>query len=336
MIAFLCSIGAVFAAPSLDGGSGLVTLPTVATTERGEIGGSVSLNVVSASERLWMSGMPMGLAAGISRRSEVGVRIDRDPWAPGSKRTSLPGGVGFQGRYRFVDPSKGRFGLGLHVALLNVQKDPGGEAFVLIQRPIGPIDLHVATGGRYSDAHGTDWTTGAGLSSRLAPRVEVVAEGDISVGEQGVRGFGGRAAGRFYLDGNFAAMAWAGGGSLDDDAWVGGGAALAIFSQGPLVTDRDGDTTPDLADRCPYVEEDVDSFEDEDGCPDKDNDRDGIPDAIDPTPDGVPVLHESAEQFPTETPQMHLVIHTPIPAGSSHVEDRKGKDVDPPKPEGTP
>jgi OOP family OmpA-OmpF porin len=49
-----------------------------------------------------------------------------------------------------------------------------------------------------------------------------------------------------------------------------------------LDNDRDG--TPDAADRCPDDAEDRDGFEDEDGCPDLDNDVDGIADAIDRCP----------------------------------------------------
>lgn len=45
------------------------------------------------------------------------------------------------------------------------------------------------------------------------------------------------------------------------------------------VGDRDGDGYDDQADRCPDKPEDFDSFEDGDGCPDIDNDGDGILDA---------------------------------------------------------
>ncbi|MBK8261795.1 MAG: OmpA family protein [Nannocystis sp.] len=45
--------------------------------------------------------------------------------------------------------------------------------------------------------------------------------------------------------------------------------------------DNDRDGIPDAADRCPNNPEDYDQFEDEDGCPDKDNDGDGVLDAAD-------------------------------------------------------
>jgi outer membrane protein OmpA-like peptidoglycan-associated protein/opacity protein-like surface antigen len=50
-----------------------------------------------------------------------------------------------------------------------------------------------------------------------------------------------------------------------------------------LDNDRDG--IPDLQDSCPNQPEDMDGFQDEDGCPDPDNDGDGIVDARDQCPD---------------------------------------------------
>lgn len=48
--------------------------------------------------------------------------------------------------------------------------------------------------------------------------------------------------------------------------------------------DRDGDGIPDDYDQCPDEPEDVDGFQDGDGCPDPDNDNDGIPDVEDACP----------------------------------------------------
>jgi outer membrane protein OmpA-like peptidoglycan-associated protein len=48
--------------------------------------------------------------------------------------------------------------------------------------------------------------------------------------------------------------------------------------------DRDGDKIPDALDRCPDEPEDIDGFQDDDGCPDPDNDGDGVPDAQDRCP----------------------------------------------------
>jgi len=48
--------------------------------------------------------------------------------------------------------------------------------------------------------------------------------------------------------------------------------------------DRDRDGIPDDADKCPDQPEDMDGFEDFDGCPDADDDGDGIPDKEDACP----------------------------------------------------
>jgi outer membrane protein OmpA-like peptidoglycan-associated protein len=48
--------------------------------------------------------------------------------------------------------------------------------------------------------------------------------------------------------------------------------------------DADGDGILDEADQCPKEPEDMDGFQDEDGCPDLDNDGDGVPDANDSCP----------------------------------------------------
>jgi outer membrane protein OmpA-like peptidoglycan-associated protein len=49
--------------------------------------------------------------------------------------------------------------------------------------------------------------------------------------------------------------------------------------------DKDDDGIPNEEDTCPNAAEDLDGFEDEDGCPDVDNDGDGIEDDADKCPD---------------------------------------------------
>ena len=58
----------------------------------------------------------------------------------------------------------------------------------------------------------------------------------------------------------------------------------ACWSGSVLGGDGDADGVPDKMDRCPQDPEDVDGFEDTDGCPDNDNDNDGIPDIRDRCP----------------------------------------------------
>lgn len=48
--------------------------------------------------------------------------------------------------------------------------------------------------------------------------------------------------------------------------------------------DLDGDGIPSARDQCPADAEDLDGFEDSDGCPDPDNDQDGVRDVNDLCP----------------------------------------------------
>lgn len=57
--------------------------------------------------------------------------------------------------------------------------------------------------------------------------------------------------------------------------------------------DGDGDGITDDVDECPDAPEDMDGFEDGDGCPEEDNDRDGVVDGA----DGCPVVAEDRDGF---------------------------------------
>ena len=64
--------------------------------------------------------------------------------------------------------------------------------------------------------------------------------------------------------------------------------------------DRDGDGIKDSKDGCPDQPEDLDGFQDEDGCPDLDNDGDGIPDYLDKSPNAAEDMdgYEDADGIP--------------------------------------
>ncbi len=95
-------------------------------------------------------------------------------------------------------------------------------------------------------------------------------------------------------------------GSLTTTVGAGGGLASgygtpdfrAVLSLGytPSTTDLDEDGVDDEVDLCPNDPEDIDGFEDGDGCPDFDNDEDGIDD-ID---DECPLAAEDFDQFEDE------------------------------------
>jgi parallel beta-helix repeat protein len=56
--------------------------------------------------------------------------------------------------------------------------------------------------------------------------------------------------------------------------------------------DNDGDGLYDKTDECPDEAEDADGFEDQDGCPEPDNDRDGVADADDKCPQNPETVNE--------------------------------------------
>jgi outer membrane protein OmpA-like peptidoglycan-associated protein len=68
-------------------------------------------------------------------------------------------------------------------------------------------------------------------------------------------------------------------------AWADGLVATtgwAVAPESPTEqTDLDADTVADPGDRCPFEPEDIDGFDDADGCPELDNDRDAVADAAD-------------------------------------------------------
>lgn len=62
------------------------------------------------------------------------------------------------------------------------------------------------------------------------------------------------------------------------------------------LPDRDYDGVPDEIDQCPSVAEDHDGFEDEDGCPDRDDDNDGLPDSEDRCPRAAETVNDFEDE----------------------------------------
>lgn len=88
------------------------------------------------------------------------------------------------------------------------------------------------------------------------------------------------------------------GGESSVNGGLGGPRARGVLGLGyaPRVRDEDGDGIEDRMDQCPQVAEDLDGFEDADGCPDYDNDQDGVSD----TDDRCPTELEDFDDFADE------------------------------------
>ncbi len=106
------------------------------------------------------------------------------------------------------------------------------------------------------------------------------------------------------------------------------GVSMPIFLGG---RDRDGDGIPDREDHCPMQPEDLDGYQDGDGCPDRDNDGDGIEDRLDLAPnlpedfdgfedeDGRPELDNDLDGIPDRVDQCPMQ-----PEDFDGVEDEDG------------
>jgi outer membrane protein OmpA-like peptidoglycan-associated protein len=89
------------------------------------------------------------------------------------------------------------------------------------------------------------------------------------------------------------------------------GYEVLTYNTNPLSADTDGDGIPDDKDECPNLPEDIDGFEDEDGCPDVDNDGDGILDVDDKCPDEPETFngYQDDDGCPDEVPE--IIIERP-------------------------
>ena len=96
--------------------------------------------------------------------------------------------------------------------------------------------------------------------------------------------------------------------------------------------DSDHDGIPDKDDRCRNEPEDVDGFQDADGCPDPDNDNDGIPDSRDECPDMPGVRANDGCPAHTyvkiEYGRIYIFGKVQFPTGSAQIDRRSRPLVD--------
>jgi OmpA-OmpF porin, OOP family len=147
---------------------------------------------------------------------------------------------------------------------------------------------------------GSELPFGVGVAYAVArQRFDIIGEvfGAIPLGtHQGYQPLEALAGVKLYLARNSFLTLGAGRGLVADQ---GGNPDLRAFIGivfEPNVGDRDGDGIKDDLDRCPDAPEDLDGWQDDDGCPDPDNDRDEIPDIDDRCPD----LPEDRDGFQDE------------------------------------
>ena len=170
----------------------------------------------------------------------------------------------------------------------------------------GGVGIGVNAGFVIRNARGVDTLTindavRYGLALRIPLRADLVdliveGRGDISVSE-GATASPHEADGalRFYLGHNVLTVG--GGAGFGDGYGAPRYRVFLGFGVAPVrdtsPVDTDGDGLVDDQDACPLDPEDMDGFEDADGCPDVDNDGDGMLDVE----DGCPTVPEDIDTF---------------------------------------
>ena len=144
------------------------------------------------------------------------------------------------------------------------------------------------SGGRFASSNGKA-TGGLAASVRVFDALDLVAEAyatrQINSASASATALSAEAIGglKIFVEKNSYLMI-GGGARLTNGFEAADQRGFLGFVFEPSIGDRDGDGIRDDEDKCPDQPEDIDGFEDEDGCPDLDNDKDGIPDNRDRCP----------------------------------------------------
>jgi outer membrane protein OmpA-like peptidoglycan-associated protein len=248
------------------------------------------------------------------------------------------GDMSFRGKIKALDAADfGGFGLAAGFDLsvpTGAEEDFLGDGFLTFMPFVaadfryGPVIVAANLGTRFRESSATlSYQHEHSLDYALAAQVEVVeALLDLSLETFGSLPMSGNIGEDFYRP-----MEWLAGARLHAPRElifsVGGGTGIgqgvgapkfrlfAGMEYAPLNPDRDGDGILNTDDQCPNEAEDVDGFEDQDGCPELDNDQDGVLDGDDQCPteaedpdgdrdeDGCPDIDGDGDGVPDEIDQ---------------------------------
>lgn len=279
----------------LDGASGLLTVPTAETLPAGRAQASAGLQLGRGIDGVTVVGLPGGIAVGVAPRLEVGARLERDVWVvwPAEDQRSS---AGVHARWRLIDPVRARPALAVQVDVEGIGARAGAAVTVVASAALArPLQLHAAVTGRTIPTRTTDLVVSTGAELWVSSRIRLVGEVMGAIDARGVHQWAPRAGVRVRVRDRVTVLGWGGGGRDDGRPWAGGGLAVELSSVEPSKSDIDADRVVDWRDRCPTRAEDLDRFEDTDGCVDVDNDHDGLPDTQDATPNGEIVPQKNSQ-----------------------------------------
>ncbi len=250
-------------------------------------------------------------AIAISHRVQIGlvlplVGTEGDAFQP-STTLNVPGGGAFalgdprlHVKVNLLDDSSGiRLGLAAYVTApighaIAPRRFVGDETPTFGGHLIGELvrdGFHLAlnVGGVWRDGQvlfstqaTSQFTYGLAMGYDVTPLIGIfgeVAGGTSFSGAVDENMLEGRLGGRFRFDD--VTFELGGGAGIIAGVGVPVFRVLGGFAWAPVRADADGDGVLDEADACPSEAEDIDEFDDADGCPETDNDHDGILDAAD-------------------------------------------------------
>src|SRR5690606_16801328 len=160
---------------------------------------------------------------------------------------------------------------------------------------VGPLLYGVNVGGAWRETAtigaseiGPELRVSGGVGYEISPIISLVADA------YGANSFGGGVgSGAIEIDGgakilplgNRLSFILGGGAGVLKGVGLPTARGFLGISYNATTLDRDRDGLEDNKDGCPDAAEDMDGYEDSDGCPELDNDQDGIPDELDKCPD---------------------------------------------------
>ena len=168
---------------------------------------------------------------------------------------------------------------------------------VIADGDVGPFSYGVNLGGIYRKAAkiggessiGPEARFSVGLGYTISQRLALVVDGfgasDFSTKDVGSTSFEVDLGARIFPVGQQLSILLGGGAGVFKGVGVPTARGFLGVCYSSAVSDSDGDGISDDEDSCVDAPEDMDNFQDGDGCPEFDNDEDGIPDEADKCPD---------------------------------------------------
>lgn len=301
----LLAVALASAEVGLDATSGAVSAPTAEMLPPGKMAFAFGMSTQASTEGFQLGALPFGAGFSYSKDTEVGLHLDIQGQTLGNP--SFDGTrVGMNVRHRLLGRDEVHVPLVLELDATGITGEWGAQLTGVTGFKVGGFGIYPSLGVGWRESDSAAAELQVAVARYLQKRLRMLGEIGARVGLEGLQSADARIGLRVATYRRAHILVWAGGGWAGDAPWGGGGVTLALYAVDPLEVDRDEDGISDWTDRCPIDAEDVDRFQDDDGCSDPDNDQDGIPDIVDETPNGEEVKKHG---YDYETPRLRMRIH---------------------------